>query len=55
MDGPSTCHTSQVSSLPIFSPIDAIQELENCTLGDFNFVDKDVEILDVSKYAKHFP
>ena len=41
--------------LPIFSPIDAIQELENCTLGDYNFVDKDVDILDVCKYAKHFP
>ena len=41
--------------LPIFSPIDQIQELEDCTLGDYNFVDKDVEILDVSKYTKHFP
>ena len=41
--------------LPIFSPLDQIQECTNCTLGDYCFVDKDVENLDPSKYARLLP
>ena len=41
--------------LPIFSPLDQIQDCTNCTLGDFCFVDKDIEILDPIKYARLLP
>ena len=32
--------------LPIFSPLDQVHQLDSCTLGDYCFVDKDVDILD---------
>ena len=41
--------------LPIFSPLDQIQQLDTCTLGDYCFVDKDVEILDPATYARLLP
>ena len=41
--------------LPIFAPIDQIREIENCVLGDYNFVDKKIDIVDIAGYCKHFP
>ena len=34
--------------LPIFAPIDQIREIENCVLGDYKFVDKDIDMVDIA-------
>ena len=41
--------------LPRFAPIDQIREIENCVLGDYNFVDKKIDIVDIAGYCKHVP
>ena len=41
--------------LPIFSPLDQTTDMDTCTVGDYCFVAKDVEILDPAKYARMFP
>ena len=38
-----------------FSPIDQIRALDDCVLGDYNFVDKDVCISDPVRYARLLP
>jgi hypothetical protein len=41
--------------LPIFSPLDQIQPMDECVLGDYNFVDKQVSIEDPVRYARLLP
>ena len=46
---------NNIEPIPIFSPLDEIQECSNCNLGDYNFIDKGLEILDIGKYTKYYP
>ena len=32
-----------------------MKDMDTCTVGDYSFVDKDVEILDPAKHARLFP
>ena len=48
------CPGPNTEPLPIFSPLDTIQEC-NLTLGDYCFVDTGQEILDPSRYARLLP
>ena len=43
------------SPLPIFSPVDQIQVLDDCALGDYNWVNKDLCIDDPIRYARLLP
>ena len=43
------------SPLPIFSPLDQIQMLDDCALGDYNWVNKDLCIDDPIRYARLLP